>query len=263
MTGIQGGNFWSGFAAGALSSIASSVWQGGPTSDKTYSIGNKSWTITGRTVEGLGGNFANSGAGMIAFGTVAGGAGAVLTGGNFWQGAVTGLVVSGLNHGFHNGKKINDNGGDTTDYNYDDNGNEIGSTAVKFIGTVSSGNELRGYGYRAIPMATGAISEDNFIANLFTGGAVVKGMTNIASPLFGIGSKLFGNSVVNKGILNVNGRFFKMGWSTFQNSKGAWGYGIRIGVGVSENPNIALKHLYLRWTWTANEIANPIIKTLK
>jgi hypothetical protein len=38
---------------------------------------------------------------MIAFGTVAGGAGAALTGGNFWQGAVTGLVVSGLNHAMH------------------------------------------------------------------------------------------------------------------------------------------------------------------
>ena len=38
---------------------------------------------------------------MIAFGTIAGGAGAALTGGNFWQGAVTGLVVSGLNHVMH------------------------------------------------------------------------------------------------------------------------------------------------------------------
>lgn len=38
---------------------------------------------------------------MIAFGTVAGGAGAALTGGNFWQGAVTGLVVSGLNHAMY------------------------------------------------------------------------------------------------------------------------------------------------------------------
>ena len=38
---------------------------------------------------------------MIAFGTVSGGAGASLTGGNFWQGAATGLVVSGLNHALH------------------------------------------------------------------------------------------------------------------------------------------------------------------
>lgn len=32
---------------------------------------------------------------MIAFGTVSGGTGAALTGGNFWQEAVTGLVVFG------------------------------------------------------------------------------------------------------------------------------------------------------------------------
>ena len=46
-------------------------------------------------MSGLGGSFANSGLGMIAFGTVSGGTGAALTGGNFWQEAVTGLVVSG------------------------------------------------------------------------------------------------------------------------------------------------------------------------
>ena len=34
----------------------------------------------------------------MLFGTVAGGAGSALTGGNFWQGAATGLIVSGLNH---------------------------------------------------------------------------------------------------------------------------------------------------------------------
>ena len=38
---------------------------------------------------------------MIAFGTVAGGVGAQLTGGNFWQGAATGFIVSGLNHVMH------------------------------------------------------------------------------------------------------------------------------------------------------------------
>ena len=57
---------------------------------------------------GLGGKFADSGAGMIAFGTVAGGTGAALTGGNFWQGAVTGLVVSGLNHYAHKTPTRND-----------------------------------------------------------------------------------------------------------------------------------------------------------
>ncbi|MCI9844631.1 RHS repeat-associated core domain-containing protein [Flavobacterium pectinovorum] len=93
MTGIAGGKFWSGFAAGALSSVASSLfsWDGNTLDDTTLGWGN---------------SFRSSGAGMIAFGTVSGGAGAALTGGNFWQGAVTGLVISGLNHFAH---KIQEN----------------------------------------------------------------------------------------------------------------------------------------------------------
>ena len=77
VSGVQGGNFWTGFASGALSSIASSAWQG------------------------VGGNWGSSDFGTIAFGTVSGGAGATLTGGNFWQGAATGLTVSLLNHVAH------------------------------------------------------------------------------------------------------------------------------------------------------------------
>jgi RHS repeat-associated protein len=84
-TGIQGGNPMVGFASGTLSSITSSVWSGG---------GQGQW-------QGVGGNFADKGVGIIAFGTVSGGAGAALTGGNFWEGAATGLVVSGLNHAAH------------------------------------------------------------------------------------------------------------------------------------------------------------------
>ena len=34
-------------------------------------------------------------------GTIGGGTAAALAGGNFWQGAVTGLIVSGLNHALH------------------------------------------------------------------------------------------------------------------------------------------------------------------
>lgn len=37
----------------------------------------------------------------IFSGAISGGAGAALAGGNFWQGAVTGLIVSGLNHLMH------------------------------------------------------------------------------------------------------------------------------------------------------------------
>ncbi len=38
---------------------------------------------------------------LFLFGTLAGGLGAELSGGNFWQGAATGLMVSGLNHAMH------------------------------------------------------------------------------------------------------------------------------------------------------------------
>ena len=44
----------------------------------------------------------NSDFGTIAFGTVMGGAGSRLAEGNFWQGAVTGLIVSMMNHVMHN-----------------------------------------------------------------------------------------------------------------------------------------------------------------
>lgn len=41
---------------------------------------------------------------MVAFGALSGGVGAELSGGNFWQGAVTGGIVAGLNHVMHSGK---------------------------------------------------------------------------------------------------------------------------------------------------------------
>jgi len=85
--GIQGGDPAVGFASGALSSAASSLWVGvGPD--------NGGW-------HGIGGCAGSSDIGMVSFGVIMGGAGASLTGGNFWQGAATGLVVSGLNHLAH------------------------------------------------------------------------------------------------------------------------------------------------------------------
>lgn len=103
MTAAQGGEFWTGFASGSLASIASSLWAGGPTNDVTYSVGSHTVTFGNRVVNGIGGSFASSTAGILLFGTLAGGAGAELTGGNFWQGAITGLIVSGLNHAMHSG----------------------------------------------------------------------------------------------------------------------------------------------------------------
>jgi hypothetical protein len=42
-----------------------------------------------------------NGVGTVLFGAISGGAGSRMSGGNFWQGAVTGGIVSGLNHAAH------------------------------------------------------------------------------------------------------------------------------------------------------------------
>ncbi|MFN3757173.1 MAG: hypothetical protein ACK4RM_09480 [Flavobacterium sp.] len=96
MSGVQGGKFWTGFASGSLSSLVSSFWSGG---DNIKDNGD--CTMLRTVWNGLGGKFSQSSVGILAFGTIAGGAGASLSKGNFWQGAVTGLVVSGLNHAAH------------------------------------------------------------------------------------------------------------------------------------------------------------------
>ena len=93
MSGIQGGNFWTGFASGALSSIAATAFGG-----SSYKNNDGSFT---RDFRGLNASMGGGDIGTLAFGTVMGGAGATLTGGNFWQGAATGLTVSLLNHAAH------------------------------------------------------------------------------------------------------------------------------------------------------------------
>ena len=96
MTAINGGNFWQGFAAGALSSIASSAWSGGSSFDTVGDVTTETVTKGLSSAAGL-----NNGVGTILFGTLAGGGGALLTKGNFWQGAVTGFFVSAFNHSVH------------------------------------------------------------------------------------------------------------------------------------------------------------------
>lgn len=74
ISATAGGNYLSGFAAGGLSSLGGSAFM-------LY-----------------GGRFANSTVGNYAFSGLAGGFGAELAGGNFWEGSVTGLITAGLNH---------------------------------------------------------------------------------------------------------------------------------------------------------------------
>ena len=77
MSLMQGGTFQQAFWSGALGSLGASAF-GAIASD-----------------------FANKAVGQIVFGAVSGGIGAELSGGNFWQGAVIGGIVAGLNHAMH------------------------------------------------------------------------------------------------------------------------------------------------------------------
>jgi len=71
------------------------------------SLGADAW---GGALHGLGyEKFAESTLGMVAFGALSGGIGAELSGGNFWQGAVTAGIVAGFNHAMHKIKIIENN----------------------------------------------------------------------------------------------------------------------------------------------------------
>ncbi|HEX9980164.1 MAG TPA: RHS repeat-associated core domain-containing protein [Flavobacterium sp.] len=103
MAEIQGSSFLTGFASGALASLGATLYGGsGYVKDGTYiqDFGGLNGAINGGDI------------GMIAFGTVSGGAGASLTGGNFWQGAATGFIVSSLNHALHDGATTEQEEGD-------------------------------------------------------------------------------------------------------------------------------------------------------
>jgi hypothetical protein len=119
------------------------------------------WNFISSSLSGFAGSLGASGwssvigsrgASMISFGAIAGGVGAELSGGNFWQGALIGGVVAGLNHALHeidspldNGDEFRKNadgtitatggkkGGDTTDYLYDTTGKLIGTKSVTVL----------------------------------------------------------------------------------------------------------------------------------
>jgi hypothetical protein len=80
----DGAGFLSGAAGGFFGSLGATAWGGA----------NGKW-------KGIGGDFGSSSVGTIAFGAFSGGVGAELSGGNFWQGAITGGIVAGLNDVMH------------------------------------------------------------------------------------------------------------------------------------------------------------------
>ncbi|AZA80695.1 hypothetical protein C1637_12285 [Chryseobacterium lactis] len=74
---MQDGGFKQSFFSGALGSLGASAFGA------------------------VAGKFADTAVGTITFGALAGGIGSELSGGNFWQGALIGGIVAGLNHTLH------------------------------------------------------------------------------------------------------------------------------------------------------------------
>lgn len=81
ITGISGGDLGQGFLSGMVSSAVSSIAGGLNAAVKLKGIASDISTML--------------------FGSASGGLSSKLMGGNFWQGAATGLTVSALNHTMH------------------------------------------------------------------------------------------------------------------------------------------------------------------
>ncbi|WP_395052173.1 FG-GAP-like repeat-containing protein [Flavobacterium sp.] len=187
MTAAQGGKFWAGFAAGAVSSIAGSYMNKLGASGG-YSDSNCNWSTFGT-------RNANLMAGLtLTSGAIMGGAGSLLAGGNFWQGAVTGLIVSGFNDLMHSViQKIkinNDTNKYLSDAGYKPNGeiNVYGSEDLK-----SYANEMR---IKVLPLeilydANGASIEVDL--NLTKYGQYVDGVVTIGNRGFTNNRELFLN----------------------------------------------------------------------
>lgn len=108
-------------------------------------------------------------------------------------------------------QKINDNGGNTTDYMYGDNGKQISSTSVKV--TFSQGGEVsssfEGYGFRNYNQGTGGALMDPSFAIVISDigvGLFFKGL--------GIGAKYFLSRTYNS-VLKLHPRLTTLGTRGF------------------------------------------------
>ena len=79
MSGALGGNYWSGFVGGAVGSVFASG------AKAIFQSANNFWKS----------------AGTIASGSLSGGVGSVIAGGEFWDGFRNGAISSSLNHVAH------------------------------------------------------------------------------------------------------------------------------------------------------------------
>jgi hypothetical protein len=115
MSAIEGGNFLSGFAAGAISSLVSSGVEALGNSGAHFCVDDAGNDVVSSTLGSR--NVGALKAVMIASGGLSGGISSSIAGGSFWKGVREGVITSGLNHLAH--MVVDDGGGGKGD-SYDD-----------------------------------------------------------------------------------------------------------------------------------------------
>jgi hypothetical protein len=95
MSAIEGGNFLSGFAAGAISSLVSSGVEALGNSGAHFCVDDAGNDVVSSTLGSR--NVGALKAVMIASGGLSGGISSSIAGGSFWKGVREGLITSGLN----------------------------------------------------------------------------------------------------------------------------------------------------------------------
>ena len=219
---MQGGSFEQAFWSGALGSLGASAFGA------------------------IAGDFASSAGGTIAFGALSGGIGAELSGGNFWEGAVIGGIVAGLNHVAHrvdndhewmltkDGKtvKVGNKGGDQIDYLYDEHYGPVLDRPLLAVaevehstittGKFSSGGHSTesGFGYRIHRKFGGHALQDpsfDIMSNIpLSGGAALTkmGLTKVLKSDYGVRVVLGGSKTMLRSsyfFTNQLGLNYKMG----------------------------------------------------
>jgi hypothetical protein len=160
MSEIQGGNFGSGFAAGAVSSLVSSGIQSlGEVGIDGEINGNKF------AIKNEFGNTDGYKAIILASGGLSGGLASSIAGGNFMDGVKQGLITSGLNHLAHMSLGGEDPGkGFKKETVLDKNGAVLGAIYSKMI-TIEGGVRIM-IGFKTTP--TGKKFQYQIVQNLTT-----------------------------------------------------------------------------------------------
>ena len=186
---MQGGNFWSGALSGAFASVAGDLLKLG--------------------VQGSGKNsFVRTGTFKMLTGALMGGLGSKLGGGNFWQGAAVGAIVTFFNHlnheeppvdfndDFYHDPKTGLNYVKISDYLYEIYDQNLQPIGDKYISAVQVGkifSEFRNLG-SGFSNAGDAITAIGFILTVTVVGA------ELGVPLMAVGSAISNvGTVINVG----------------------------------------------------------------